>query len=230
MKRSERATNIEHVTWAPRFTVGRPLPPQATEHLAAPGMWPPQADALFTTGTRLQRVAAARGGTVSLLVLQTIDLPEVEAVFGLKATERVVDFVLTELMRICAREGCAFRTSVDTFALLMPAMSGQDIHRALQARLGKGCVIELEIDGHELLVVPDLVVRTISKSESVRSAFESMCRMLSAERRMNFNVRQYASHESEVRTVPMPVPPPVHLAAANETYSFPATVRMGIAG
>jgi hypothetical protein len=229
MSQVERSAVIEHVSWAPRFTLGMQPTLQGAEQGAALHKFPPDVDALFTMGTRMQRAAAVRGTTVGVLVLQVTDLPEVDLVFGRDAAERVVDFVMTELTHISARKGYAVRTSADTFALLMPEVSGRDIHRALQARLGQACALELEIRGHELLLVPDLMARTVSKTESVRAAFESVCRMLAAERRMNARGAEYARHERVVPTVPMPLAPVPDVAAAND-YSFPATVRMGLAG
>jgi GGDEF domain-containing protein len=222
-----RAVN-SHVSWAPR--TGSAV--EGAEQVAALHNFPPDAEGLFCMGSRMHRSATMRDRTVSLLVLQVSDLAEVVLIFGREAAERVVDTVMTELTHVSARRGYALRTGADTFALLMPDVSGEDMHGALQVRLGKACAVEIDVDGHELLLVPDVIARTLSRSDSVRTAFESLCRMLAAERHLNVAICGRADRELHDRTIPIPIAPRTNVAAtprACQLARHQATIPMGIA-
>lgn len=223
----------DDVSWTPRFRPRNPNALKETGQVAALHNFPPDAEALFGMGARMHRAAMMRGGSVSLLVLQVQDLPEVELIFGRDAAERVVHAVMAELTHISAQRGHVLRTSADTFALLMPDVSGEDLHGALQVRLGKACAVESDIDGQELLLVPDVMARTLSKSDSVRAAFESLCRMLAAERRLNVASCAHLSRERHDRTIPMPIAPQRHAVPtprAADAARYPATIPMDISG
>lgn len=166
----------------------------------------PELESLDVEGERMVRAARRRDRRSGLLVLKLSDLPELELVFGREAADEVVDDLMTELAELAGRTGLAVRTAPDTFALLIPGLEGTEVHRALQARLGKACCIEFELDEEEVLAVPEIMARTIGETQTVRAAYETMCAEIETEHRLEESRRDYLRREREAHTVPMELP------------------------
>ena len=184
---------------SPNTAGGDTIPPQP----AGAEKHPPDMGALFVLGDKMLATARRHGQSVSLLVLQLLDLPELQLLFGREAADEVVDDVMTELTRVSARKGFAVRTSADTFALLMPGTTGQELQRALQASLGRACAIELEFGEEDVLLVPDVQSRTVSEDECVEQAYRAMCSALDAQRGLELRRRDYLRQAREACTIPM---------------------------
>jgi hypothetical protein len=86
-----------------------------------------------------------------------------------------MDEALTQLMGIAGDSGFAARTAPDMFTLLMP-MQAQAMVMAIQARLGKPCCIDFELEGREILLVPEVMVRSVGATESFRAAYATLCK------------------------------------------------------
>lgn len=134
----------------------------------------PDEHLLCTMGEKMLRTARVAGQPLTLVVMQVYDLPEVELVFGHAATEEVIDEVMTELTRVAAREGLLVRSAADTFALLLPGSGTQASLEAVVARFGKLCVIEFELGGDEILLMPDVRVHTFGLGECVQVVYERL--------------------------------------------------------
>lgn len=186
----------------------------------------PAADAasMLAAGEKMLVNARRLDRPLSVLVLHLPDLPEVELVFGSDAAGQVMDVVMTHLMNIAKANGFASRTAPDMFTLLMPVQA-EVVVTAIHARLGKPCCIDFELDGQEILVVPEVMVRTVEGTESVRSVYSGLCKKIDASYGTPLPHRK-ASCEREVRTVPVePRPrPPVEKDIPTFFPPLPATI------
>lgn len=135
----------------------------------------PDMQSMLVAGKELLRRARGAKQCLNMLVMAVHDLAELELVFGRAAAAEAIDEVLTQLTHIAGRNGLAVRTAPDVFTLLMPAISVEALLRALQRTLGKPCCIEFELEGQEILLVPDVMVRPIEDSDSVEGAYRKLC-------------------------------------------------------
>ena len=173
---------------------------------ARPREYPPDQDALFAAGEAMLAAARRHHQSLSLLVLQLPDLAELDLVFGRDAADKAIDGVLTQLTAICHRKGLLARPGTDTFALLMPGVSGEELHRALQRRLGKACSIEFEFDDEDILLVPEVLAHTIGPLESVREAYQGLCLLFERERHLRRRREDYLNRERESHAIRMELP------------------------
>jgi GGDEF domain-containing protein len=147
----------------------------------------------------------ARGATVALLVMQVADIVELELVFGREAVDAAVDEVFRQLTRAAAGRGRVVRTEPDTFALLMPDVDVEQLVANVQAGLGRSRSIEFELDGDEIILVPDVMGRTVAPGEALPAAYESVCGDLVRMRGLEQQRREYLRRERESHTRPAPL-------------------------
>lgn len=174
------------------------LPPAEYSHIPKP-----DAEFLCATGEKMLHTARVSGQSFTLAVLQVYDLPEVELLFGRAAAEKVIDTVMTELTRAAGRRGFVVRSEADTFALLVPAIGAQATLAALRSRFGEPCVVEIEVDKREILLIPDLRVHALDAGESVKQVYERLCLALDKERGLEARRCEYLRKERESYTLPM---------------------------
>ena len=192
----------------------------------------PDLAAFLSAGQSLIERARQKDAALTLLVVQLADLPELDLVFGTSAVDRAVDVTLTELLHVAGRKGFAARTTSDTFALFMPEMGEEQLLCALQARLGRPCSIEFELDGQEILMVPDIVIRSVCDADSPATTYRKLCDFLEDERQFDQRRKQYMRQERESHTMPAPLATSRQHAprapAAHRYPTIPATIPMPV--
>jgi GGDEF domain-containing protein len=220
------------------FAAANATSPGAAEARKTADTYPPDAQALFHVGERMLVAARQHCQAVSLLVLQFPDLFELARLFGKRAAGEVVADVMTELTRISGRTGLAVRVTADTFAMLMPNTTGQELHRALQLRMGKSCAVEFELGDQEILLIPHVQARTIAASDTVQHAYITLCRFIDCERRLEAPHQQFRGYACEARPTSVdlrrrghlasPVLPSVPLPPTYQTFPPTIPVSMGL--
>lgn len=200
---------------------GKPVTSPESLHIPQPDK-----ELLYVMGEKMLGAARASGQALSLVVVQVYDLPEVELVFGRLAAGQVVHEVMSELTRVADRKGLVVRSEPDIFALLMPAMSAEAAVGALGGRFGKPCVIEFELDGNEILLVPDIRVHTFEPTERVAQVYHRLCRALTKSREQQEPRCELVSNEPGMRTIPMGLPATVTAQAwrADAFLVLPPTI------
>jgi hypothetical protein len=148
--------------------------------------------------------ALRRGGRTSLalLVMQVADIVELELVFGRDAVEAAVDEVLSHLTRAAGGRGRAVRTEPDTFVLLMPDVVPEHLVADVQSGLGRSRCIEFELEGDEIILVPDVMARGVAAREPVPAVYETVCADLARVRAVEQRRREYLRRERESHTRP----------------------------
>lgn len=191
--------------------------------------------AFCSVGERMLRSARQQGLVLSLLVMQVPDLPELEIVFGREAADKAVDAVMKELSALAGRIGYTSRTGPDTFGLLLPLRTGEELELALRRRLGRACCVEVDFDEEEIVLVPDVHARTIAQGDSIDKTYSVVRRAIESKRYMEQLRCDYLRREREAHSTHMSVPP--ELARAPELPpnrawrpTLPQTIAMPIGG
>jgi GGDEF domain-containing protein len=177
-------------------------------------------------GARMLRVTRSRNQALSVLVLQLYDLPELQLVFGTGAAAQLVDEAVSSLLDIAGHEGFATRTGPNVFTLLMPGADAETVLDALHTKLGTPCCIEFELDGDEILSVPEVAVRTVGVAESVEDVCEAISRDIAKAREHEERRRKYLRRERESHTGAVRLQPKTAAEIKRQTYwpPLPATI------
>ena len=176
---------------------------------------------------------------LSVVVFDISDLPELECVFGLQAAKEIIAQTAAALQRLAARRGLAVQTAPTVFTVLLPGVGRDAALDVVRAALGRPCCIELDAGGHEIVLVPDFLVKTVfGDAASLREIYESLCQdmahtRLKEERRDKYLARERESHsrplkmqatKASPRTIPQggypegPATMPVPMGARQQTY------------
>jgi len=141
-----------------RRTLWRVLTRLSRLRVAAPGLL--DRYSLLAAGNRLQR-GSRRDAAVLLFDFE--DLPELSALYGDSARRDAVRQVAQELQRVAGEQGLAARTGASQFTLLLPDCSRQEAIARAVRELGTPCRIELDLDGGEAVLVPDVLAEDFPK-------------------------------------------------------------------
>jgi len=141
-----------------RRTLWRVLTRLSRLRVAAPGLL--DRYSLLAAGNRLQR-GSRRDAAVLLFDFE--DLPELSALYGDRARRDAVRQVAQELQRVAGEQGLAARTGASQFTLLLPDCSRQEAIARAVRELGTPCRIELDLDGGEAVLVPDVLAEDFPK-------------------------------------------------------------------
>jgi hypothetical protein len=123
-------------------------------------------------------------------------------VFGRDAVEAAVDEVLGHLTRAAQGRGRVVRTEPDTFALLMPDAVPDELVCRVQSGLGRSRCIEFELDGDEIILVPDVMARLAGPDEPAAAVYGVLCDDLARLRAVEQRRRDYLRRERESHTRP----------------------------
>lgn len=102
---------------------------------------------------------------LSMLVLAIRDLPELEGVFGHGAAKQALAIAAGKLGSL-ASTAHAMRTAPTLLTLLLPGWESQRTVDAVFAAFGKPCCIELQVDGQDVVVLPEFAVHTVGRETS----------------------------------------------------------------
>lgn len=172
--------------------------------------WTQDKDSLFKVGDEMLRRARGNNRVLSVAVFELSDLPELQCVFGWRATRDVIAQIAVRLQGLIARKGFAVRTSATTFTVLLPGVDRDGALAVIHAALGQPCCIEwVAAGGEEIVLVPEFMVRTVSgDSVCVSEVHESLRRDIAQARLMEERRTKYLKRERESHSRPMKSPPP----------------------
>ena len=141
---------------------------------------------------------------LSVLVFDISDLPELECVFGVQAAEEIIAQTAAALQRLAARRGLAVQTGPTVFTVLLPGVGRDAALDVIGAALGRPCCIELDVGGHEIVLVPEFLVKTVfGDTASLREIYESLCRDIAQSRLKEERRKKYLTQERESHSRPM---------------------------
>ena len=116
---------------------------------------------LLAAGNRLQR-GSRRDAAVLLFDFE--DLSELSELYGDSARRDAVRQVALGLRRVAGEQGLAARTGASQFTLLLPDCNRQEAITRAVRELGTPCRVELDLDGGEAVLVPDVLAEDFPKA------------------------------------------------------------------
>ena len=169
--------------------------------VAAPGLL--DRYSLLAAGNRLQR-GSRRDAAVLLFDFE--DLPELSELYGDSARRDAVRQVGLSLQRVAGEQGLAARTVASQFTLLLPDCSRQQaIDRAVR-ELGTPCRIELDLDGGEAVLVPDVLAEDFTQAGGGLALLQrKLGEQLAAHRRHRQQREEYLRRSRERHSRPAPL-------------------------
>lgn len=201
----------------------------SADHSASRPTYPSDAQSLFLAGEKMLRAARRGGQSLALIVLELPDLAELEIVFGRDAADAAVHAVMQELSSLAGSKGIAARTSGDTFALLMPAMTGTTLQRALRARTGPACCVEFELAEYDIMLEPAVQAGTVAITDSLEKTYGVLCRTIASERHIEDMRRDRDGRRCNPSSRPVGLRPTRKEAPLrNPDATMPATIVMPI--
>lgn len=152
-----------------------------------------------------------RATAYSMLVFELRDLPELECVFGARAAHEAVASLERHLTQLAGRNGSALQTGSTLFTVLLPIANPEYALAAARLALGSPCCIELQVRGHDIVLLPELALRTMGAGDEVVPAYEALCRRLEAGRARL--PRRPETRQRAARQQAQPVTPAVRASA-----------------
>jgi GGDEF domain-containing protein len=166
--------------------------------------WNLDQDATFKIGHEMLCRLRGNHQPLSVLVFDISDLPELECVFGVQAAKEIITQTAATLQRLAARRGLAVQTGPTVFTVLLPGIGRDAALAVIGATLGRPCCIELDAGGHEIVLVPDFLVKTVFwDAASLREIYESLCRDMAQTRLREERRKKYLARERESHARPM---------------------------
>ena len=158
---------------------------------------------LLAAGNRLQR-RSRRDAAVLLFDFE--DLTELSELYGDRARRDAVPQVAQELQRVAGEQGLAARTGASQFTLLLPDCSRQQAIARAVRELGTPCRIELDLDGGEAVVVPDVLAEDFTQTGGGLALLQrTLGERLAAHRRHRQQREDYLRRSRERYSRPAPL-------------------------
>lgn len=119
--------------------------------------------ALHRFGDTMIADAQAAGLPLTVLVFEQADLPELHALFGGEAARTVTAKFNQKLQALAGPRGLAIRSDATTWTVLLPGLDDAQAVDAVERVFGRSLAVDLESEGEEILLVPTMEVRTVSR-------------------------------------------------------------------
>lgn len=141
---------------------------------------------------------------LTLAVFDCDDLPEARQVYGNRTSRKLIDCIIGKMTQLAGQRGLAGRTGPTQFSVAMPMGREQALY-AIERVLGNPGRIELEGGNSELVLVPNVMVETVSQTGSLGKLFDALCRGLARVREQEQLHHRYLQWERQRHSHPMPV-------------------------
>lgn len=151
----------------------------------------------------------ARGSQKALgfIVFDFNDLPEVRAIYGARIAGLLARQIVRKLKAIAGAQGLVARTGKAQFAVLLPGHSRERALKAVQRVLGHPARVELDVNGEEIVVVPEVIADNIAPGdEAIAQLHREMLRELEQQRIDEARRCHYLQRERERHSRPMRLP------------------------
>lgn len=143
--------------------------------------WASHRAALYARGDAMRARAMAGAEPATLVVFEQVDLPELHAVFGALAAQRLAAGFERKLKVLAGEEGLAVRTGPTCWAVLLPSYGGDGALAAVKETLGTGMAVEADAEDDELLLVPRIALLTLhDATTTMRMVYQELCEQITA--------------------------------------------------
>ena len=151
---------------------------------------------LLTHGENLLARCRRERRDLTLVVFDCNDLLEASTIYGQNTSRALIASIVRKLTLLAGDQGLAARTGPTQFAVAMP-MSRDRAAYAIERVLGNPCRIELERRNSEIVLVPNLMIEAVSRTETFERLFAAMCRGLARVQEEEETRLRYLQRERE---------------------------------
>jgi GGDEF domain-containing protein len=178
--------------------------------------------AQFAAGDRMLRAAANAGSPITVVLVELHDLPELEYLFGARVARTAVAKTSASLRQMAGGNGLVLQIDAMTSAVLLPELEAEGARARMHSSFGRLCCVEFESDGEDIVLVPDVALKTVEgKSVSFERLYRALRKELEDTRAQAQRRDRYLQRERESHSRPM------ELAAANGSRRTPAAAVAG---
>lgn len=142
----------------------------------------------------------------TLAVFDCNDLREAREIYGTRTSGKLIGSIVKKLGQLAGDRGLAARTGPTQFAVALP-MSRDRAVQAIERVLGNPSRFEIDSGNSEIVLVPNVMVETVSEAGTVERLFAALCRGLSRTHEDEQLRHRYLQRERERHSRPMPPQP-----------------------
>ena len=177
---------------------------------------------------------------LTLAVFDCNDLQEAREIYGSRTSRKLIDCIIKKLTLVAGERGLAARTGPTQFAVALP-MSRERAVQMIERVMGNPSRFELEGGNSEIVLVPNLMVETVSPAGTVERLYSALCRGLTRLQDEEQRRHRYLQRERERHSRPMAIqeqapaaqparvprlePDPVHARQVPATIPMPLASR-----
>lgn len=179
-------------------------------------------------GGHVLEQARRNGRALAFVVFDFADLREVRAIYGAHIAARLVRQITNKLKAVGGAHAEVARTGKWQFAVLLPGQSQERALDAVHRVLGYPARIELDSDGEEIVLMPDVLADNIAAGdEPLAQLHRELLRELDQQRARELRRCNYLQRERERHSRPMalhPLPEQTFVPAARYADTVPLPV------
>lgn len=159
---------------------------------------------LIAQGNILLATCRGERRELTLAVFDCDDLLEARQIYGNRTSRKLIDCIISKMTLLAGERGLAGRTGPTQFSVVMP-MGRDKAVQVIERVLGNPGRIELEGGNSEIVLVPNVMVETVSETGSLEKLFSALCRGLTRVREEEQLRQRYLQRERQRHSRPMPV-------------------------
>lgn len=189
-------------------------------------------------GKLLQQRCRLERLELTLAVFDCNDLQEAREIYGSRTSRKLIDCIIQKLTLVAGERGLAARTGPTQFAVALP-MSRERALQMIERVMGNPSRFELEGGNSEIVLVPNLMVETVSPAGTVERLYLALCRGLTRLQEEERRRHRYLQRQRERHSRPMaiqeqaPAAPPARVPRLDpdpvHALEIPATIPMPLA-
>lgn len=159
---------------------------------------------LIAQGNILLATCRGERRELTLAVFDCDDLLEARQIYGNRTSRKLIDCIISKMTLLAGERGLAGHTGPTQFSVVMP-MGRDKAVQVIERVLGNPGRIELEGGNSEIVLVPNVMVETVSETGSLEKLFSALCRGLTRVREEEQLRQRYLQRERQRHSRPMPV-------------------------
>ena len=157
---------------------------------------------LMAHGQILLARCRTEGRELTVAVFDCNDLLEARQIYGNRTSRELIACIIAKMTLLAGERGLAARTGPTQFAVALPMNRARAL-QAIERVLGNPGRIELEGGNSEIVLVPNLMLESVSQTGSLERLFAALCRGLARVREQEQQRNRYLKRERERHSRPV---------------------------
>lgn len=163
---------------------------------------------LFEHGQDMLSTCSRDGKPLSMVLLDCADLQEIRTIYGASTGVAVMGEVIRRLQMVAGERGLVVRATATEFVLVLPRTGCEKSLEAVWRAFGKPARVECELDGDEIVMVPELLAQEVCQEfDTIAMAYTAMHDRMTAHREEVARRQRYLTRERERHSRPAALVP-----------------------